>query len=61
MKTSELIKLLKKNGCSLQEHGKEHDRWYSSLTGKAFMVPRHGSKEIPTGTAKRIMKDAGVK
>ncbi len=60
MKTSELVKLLKKNNCYLQEHGKEHDRWYSDTTHKTFMVPRHGSKEIPTGTAKRIMKDAGI-
>ncbi len=30
MKTSELIKLLKKNGCFFVEHGKEHDsKWYS--------------------------------
>lgn len=61
MKVSELIKQLKKNGCYLLEHGKEHDKWYSEKTGKAFMIPRHGSKEIPTGTANRILKDAGMK
>ena len=54
MKTSELIKLLKKNHCHLAEHGKEHDKWYSEITGKTFMIPRHGGKEIPTGTANRI-------
>ena len=27
MKTSELIKILKKNGCFFVEHGKEHDKW----------------------------------
>ena len=32
MKTSELIKLLKKNHCHLAEHGKEHDKWYSDPT-----------------------------
>lgn len=61
MKTSELTKLLKKNQCCLTEHGKEHDKWYSEVTGKTFMVPRHGGKEIPTGTANRILKDAGIK
>ncbi len=61
MKTSELTKLLKKNHCYLVEHGKEHDRWHSEVTGKNFMVPRHGGKEIPTGTANRILKDAGIK
>ncbi|MCD7854837.1 MAG: type II toxin-antitoxin system HicA family toxin [Clostridiales bacterium] len=25
-----------------------------------FTVPRHGSKEIPSGTANNIMKDAGL-
>lgn len=65
METSELTKLLKKNHCYLvehgKEHGKEHDRWHSEVTGKNFMVPRHGGKEIPTGTANRILKDAGIK
>ncbi len=61
MKTSELVKLLKKNGCVLIEHGREHDRWRSEKTGKDFRVPRHPSKEIPTGTANRILKDAGIK
>ena len=60
MKTSELIKLLKKNGCKLLEHGKEHDKWFSSNTGKSFMVPRHGHKEIATGTEKHILRDAGI-
>lgn len=61
MKTSELVKIIKKNQCVLIDHGKEHDKWHSNITGKNFMVPRHGSKEIPTGTAKKILKDAGVK
>lgn len=61
MKTSELAKLLKKHGCRLLEHRGEHDWWYSPETGKEFALPRHQSKEIPTGTANRIMKDAGLK
>lgn len=61
MKTSELIKLLKKNDCFLIEHGKEHDKWHSELTGKDFRVPRHPAKEIPIGTVNRILKDAGLK
>lgn len=61
MKVSELTKKLRKNGCCLLEHGKEHDRWLSTITGKEFMVPRHPSKEIKTGTANRILQDAGLK
>ena len=44
MKVSELSKLLKKNGCYLVEHGKEHDEWYSEITRKCFRLPRHQSK-----------------
>ncbi len=61
MKVSELLKMLKSNGCYLVMHGKEHDKWYSPATGKHFMIPRHPSKELPKGTANRILKDAGLK
>ena len=60
MKASELLKLLKENGCNLVEHGKEHDKYYSPVTGTCFRVPRH-KKEIATGTLNRILKDAGIK
>jgi len=61
MKTAELIKVLKSAGCKLIEHGKEHDKWFSPISEKHFRVPRHGSKELPTGTANAILKQAGLK
>lgn len=61
MRVSELIKILKQNRCCLVEHGKEHDKWYSPLTDKSFRVPRHPGRELPTGTANNILKDAGLK
>lgn len=61
MKVSELEKLLKRNNCYFVEHGGEHDKWHSDITGKDFRIPRHKSKEIPVGTANRILKDAGLK
>lgn len=62
MKTSELIKLLKKSKlCYLVEHGGEHDKWHSDITGKDFRVPRHPGKDIPKGTLNAILKDAGLK
>jgi predicted RNA binding protein YcfA (HicA-like mRNA interferase family) len=61
MKTSELTKLLKKHGCYFVEHGKEHDKWHSDLTGKDIRVPRQPSKDVPPGTANRILKDVGLK
>ncbi len=61
MKIPELIKLLRKNNCFFVEHGKEHDKWHSKRTGKDIRIPRFGGKEIPTGTANRILKDAELK
>ena len=60
MKTSDLLKQLKKSGCTFVRHGKRHDIWESPITGKLFPVPRHGSKEIPTGTANEIKEQAGI-
>lgn len=61
MKTSELIKFLKKNGCYLVDHRGEHDFWYSPITKREVQVPRHPSREIANGTVNKILKDAGLK
>ena len=55
MKKSELIRTLKKAGCFLSRHGKEHDKWTNPVTGKSERVPRHAG-EVPTGTALKILK-----
>ncbi len=59
MKTSELLKLFKKNNIVLIQHGKRHDIYYSATTDKKIAIPRH-AKEIATGTLNRIKKDAGL-
>lgn len=59
MKTTELLKILKKNGCYLIRHGSNHDIWFSPITNKQFAVPRH-KDEIKTGTLKSILRDAGI-
>lgn len=60
MTTAELIKILKKNGCYLYEHGGNHDRYYSPITNRKFSVGRHKSEEVRTGTLRKILKDAGI-
>ncbi len=60
MKTSELLKLLKKGNCKLIRNGSRHDVWYSEVTGKQFTVPRHKA-EIPVGTLNNILRDAGLR
>ena len=60
MKTQELIKILRKNGCYISRNGSKHDIWYSVITNKEFTVPRHKA-EIPIGTLNNILKTAGLK
>lgn len=59
MKTTELLKILKKNGCTLLRHGSRHDIWQSPITGKQFSVPRH-KDDVKPGLLKGILKDAGI-
>lgn len=59
MKTSELIKILKSHGCAFVRSGGNHDMWYSPATGCQFLVGRH-AKEIKTGTANAILRQAGI-
>ena len=60
MKTSELIKILKNNGCHIVRHGSNHDVWFSPLTKTMFIVGRHLSKEIKKGTLNSILNKAGI-
>jgi predicted RNA binding protein YcfA (HicA-like mRNA interferase family) len=57
MTHNELIRRLKRAGCTLVRHGTRHDIWFSPITGKTAPVPRHGRKEIPPGTLKSIEKE----
>ena len=60
MKVSEMIKILKQNDCFCLREGDNHEIWCSKRTKKKFPVPRHKSKELPAGTAKSILKAAGI-
>lgn len=60
MKTSELLKILKQYGIYKIREGGNHTQYKSPITGKTFSLSRH-AKEIPTGTANKILKDAGIK
>lgn len=61
MKTSELLKKLKKDGgVTFVRHGSRHDIYFSPLTGKEISVPRHKA-EVKTGTLQSILTDAGIK
>ena len=61
MKVSEMLKDLKKAGCTFVRDGGNHDIWYSPITDQQFPVPRHPSQELKKGTAEKIKKQAGLK
>lgn len=61
MKTSELVRKLKKEGCLFHSHGKNHDWWYSPVTKQKFQVPRHAGQDIGIVLKKYIEKQSGVK
>lgn len=60
MKVSEMKKLLRRIGCIVIRNGNNHEIWYSPVTNQHFTVPSHNAKELPTGTAHNIMKQAGL-
>ena len=61
MTAGEMIRLAKKNGCEFVRHGARHDIWRNPKTGGETEIPRHQSKELPTGTADEIKKILGLK
>ena len=60
MRVNELKSLLKSHGCYELHPGKEHDVWFSPINQAKIRVPRHQSKEVPTGTLRSILKQAGI-
>lgn len=61
MKYNELMRLLKRYKCKdTGEQANGHPLWYSPLTGRIFKLSNHGSHEVPTGTLRQILRDAGL-
>jgi predicted RNA binding protein YcfA (HicA-like mRNA interferase family) len=61
LKISELLKLLKDNGCFFVRPGGNHDIYHSPITGKDFPVPRHSTADVKKGLLNRILKQSGIK
>ena len=58
MTANELRRWLAKEGCTFEE-GTKHVKAFHK--DKATLLPRHGSKELPTGTVEGIKKALGLK
>ena len=58
---SEIIRKIKrKTKCYIVRHGAEHDIWLNPETGIEFTIPRHPSRELKSGTARNILRAAGL-
>lgn len=59
MTSKEMIKFLKKNGFEEISQRGSHKKMQNKNTGKTTIVPMH-NKDLPRGTEKAILKDAGL-
>ncbi|HRB71176.1 MAG TPA: type II toxin-antitoxin system HicA family toxin [Flavobacterium sp.] len=58
---NELLKLLKKDGWYLYRNGANHDMYRHLTKPGQLTIPRHGLKEMASGTYSSILKAAGLK
>lgn len=58
---NEVLKRLKKDGWRLYKNGGNHDLYRHPTKKGQLTIPRHGSKEMATGTMNSILKKAGLK
>jgi predicted RNA binding protein YcfA (HicA-like mRNA interferase family) len=61
MKCDELFKKLKKNGWKEVRQKGSHKILRKEGNTNTIVFPYHRGKEVPTGTAKSILKQAGLK
>jgi mRNA interferase HicA len=58
LKRDAFLKELDKSGCILRRHGKKHDLYINSRTGRVAPVPRH--QEIRDTLCSLIRKQLGL-
>lgn len=61
MKSSELGKMLKRDGWYTVSQSGSHKKMKHPTKKGIIIFPDHGSKEMATGTAHSILKAAGLK
>ncbi len=62
MNSAELVKWLKKQGCTFKDHQGGSGHRTAILKGKKAQIPMHGSrKELKNGTVHKIKKQLGLK
>lgn len=61
MKISELLRILKKNSCTIVRNGSNHDIYYSPISKQKFAVPRHQEDDIGKRLLNKIQKQSGIR
>lgn len=61
MKTSELIRLLQRDGWIVVSQAGSHKKYEHPTKKGQIIVPDHGAKEVGKGLAFKILKQAGLK
>ena len=61
LKPSEVIYKLRKAGFVFDRHAKgSHEIWYNPTTHRHTVVPNHPGRDIPKGTLRAIVSQAGL-
>jgi len=61
MKSSELYRLLTKDGWYVVSQSGSHKKMRHPVKSGIIIFPDHGSAEVGKGLENRILKDAGIK
>jgi len=60
LKPSDVIRKLRKAGFVFDRHAKgSHEIWYNPDSRRRTVIPNHPSKDIPKGTLRAIIQQAG--
>lgn len=61
MTSSELIRKLKRAGFIFDRQAKgSHEIWLNPITRRRTVIPNHPGREIPKGTLRAILREAGM-
>lgn len=59
MNAKEVLKKAKEKGWEVKSQRGSHIKLIHKETNKTVIIPYHGAKDIPIGTAKQILKQLG--
>ena len=61
MNAKEVLKIAKEKGWEIKSQRGSHIKVVHKELNKTVIIPYHGTKDIPIGTANQILKQLGLK